>query len=148
MSMRDESGGRARLLLGRLLSELGRDEWAAELLREAAGELRDPAPALVHLGVAYCRLGRFAEMVRTFREAVGTDAAAVRSAMRDEPPELEELRRLLHQGQPAVAPSDGTREARTPAHVEAGWALAGLGRVTRRGWLHWSRPSGRTARTA
>jgi hypothetical protein len=83
---------------------------------------------VVHLGVAYCRLGRLDEMLRAFREAVGTDPVAVRAALRDEPLELEELRTLLSPGQIVAALPEETGEPPPMAHVEASWALAGLGR--------------------
>ena len=127
MKMRDEREGRARFLLGRLLSDLHKDECAAELLRESVRFLPDSVPARVELGIVYCRLGRYEEMIGAFREAIGTNTAAVRAAVLDEPRELEGLRRLLYPWQEVVAPPE-TGKSTIPTGVKGSWALVGLAR--------------------
>lgn len=125
---RDEGEGRARYLLGLyLLSDLYKDECAAELLRDAVYYVPELTEARVALGIAYCRLDRFGEMLDEFREAVAADAAAVRKAVRESPDELEGLRRLLHPRQ-EIAPAPGqAHEATIPSHYRESWALVGLG---------------------
>ena len=128
MKMRDEKEGKARLLLGRLLSDLRKDEWAADLLREAVQCMPDPAAAHVELGIVYCRLGRYEEMIRVFREAINTNIAAVRAAVRDEPQQLEGLWRLLYLRHEVAAPPGEIAKSTMPTGVRGGWALVGLAR--------------------
>lgn len=126
--MRNEREGRARFLLGRLLSDIYHDECAVELLRDAVDYLPDLTAARVELGIAYCRLERYKEMLGAFREAIRLDALAVRAAVRDEPAELEEIRRVLYpkQAEPVLAAQE--RPTGIPAYVRETWSLVRLAR--------------------
>lgn len=126
--MRDEREARARFLLGRLLADMYQDQCAAALLRDAVDYMPDLAAAHVELGVVYCRLEKYREMVRSFRRAIDVDAEAVRSAVRDEPEELEHLRRALYTDQPGVTPTEPAGELKVPGYVRESWALVSLGR--------------------
>lgn len=126
--MRDEREARARFLLGRLLADMYQDQCAAALLRGAVNYMPDLVAAHVDLGVVYCRLEKYREMVRSFRRAIDVDAEAVRSAVRDEPEELEHLRRALYLDQPGAKPTEPAGELKAPRHVRESWALVRLGR--------------------
>ncbi len=124
---RDEAEGRARYLLGLyLLSDLYKDECAADLLRDAIGYMPELTAARVALGTAYCRLERYEEMLDEFREAISGDTAAVRESVRGEPEELERLRSVLHPVQ-VLLPQGGVREPAIPAWLQESHALYVLG---------------------
>lgn len=129
----DEREGRARFLLGRLLSDIYMDECAAVLLRDAVDYLPDLAAARVELGIAYCRLERYEEMLETFREAIRRDERAVRAAVRDDPAELEALRSLLYPDQAGPLPTTQERQTQErpsgiPAYVTQMWESVRLAR--------------------
>jgi tetratricopeptide (TPR) repeat protein len=131
--VRDEREGRAQYLLGRLLSDIYKDECAAELLRDAVDYLPELAAARVELGIAYCRLERYGEMLEAFREAIRRDEQAVRAAVRDDPAELEALRSLLYPDRAGPLPTTQERPtlerpSGVPAYVRETWALVRLGR--------------------
>lgn len=126
--MRDEREARARFLLGQLLAGISKDECAAELLRDAISYLPEMAAAHVELGVILCRQERFEEMLAAFREAVRLDEQAVRTAVWDEPAELEAIRLVLYPERPTPVRADETRVAAIPAYVRETWALVDLAR--------------------
>lgn len=125
---RDVREARARFLLGLLLSEIFKDECAAELLSDAVDYAPDLAAARVELGVIYCRQGRYAEMLGEFREAVSTNHWAVRVAVREEPPELEQLRGLLYPRRGATDMGGQVREPALPSPFQESGELVELGR--------------------
>lgn len=126
--MRNERESRARFLLGRLLTDIYKDECAAELLRDAIYYSPGMAEAHVDLGIVYCRLERFEEMLGAFREAIRLDERATRAAIRDEPAELEAIGRVLYPERPTPAPMDEAGVAAIPGFVRETAALVGLAR--------------------
>lgn len=129
----DEREGRARFLLGRLLSDIYMDECAAVLLRDAVDYLPGLTAARVELGIAYCRLERYEEMLGAFREAVRRDERAVRAAVRDDPAELEALRSLLYPDRAGPLPTTQERPTQErpsgiPAYVTQTWESVRLAR--------------------
>lgn len=126
--MRDEREARARYLLGRLLADIHEDECAAELLRAAISYMPGMAEAHVKLGFVYCRLEMYEEAVGSLREAVRLDEQSVRAAVRDDPAELEAIRRVLYPERQTSAPGDEARAAKVPAYVRQAWALVDLAR--------------------
>lgn len=126
--MRDAREARARYLLGRLLADVHQDRCAAKLLRDAVHYMPDLVAAYVELGFVYCRLEKYPGMVGALRRAIGIDAGVVRATVRDEWPELEQLRRALYPKQPrAVTDGRGVGLA-VPGYVRESWALVELGR--------------------
>ena len=125
--MRDEREARARLLLGRLLSDLGKGECAAELLREAVRYMPEQAAAHVELGMVYSGLGRYVEMLGEFREAIRLDVRAVRRVVRVEPKELVELRSILYPPRETPPPARRDWAPPIPTHVYASSALVEQG---------------------
>lgn len=126
--MRDEREARARYLLGRLLADIHEDGCAAELLRAAISYMPGMAEAHVKLGFVYCRLEMYEETLGALREAVRLDERAVRVAVRDDPGELEAIRRVLYPERPTPAPADEARAWKMPAYVRQTWALVDLAR--------------------
>ena len=124
---RDEREAWARYLMGLLLSDNCSYERAEELLRDALDYMPELAAARVELGVVYCGLGRYEEMLEEFREAIRLDVRAVREAVRDEPKELEELRRVLYPPREATPPPRRDNSRLIPTHVYAASALAEQG---------------------
>jgi tetratricopeptide (TPR) repeat protein len=120
---RDEREAWAHYLLGRFLSDNYRYERAAELLRDALEYTPELVAARVQLGVAYCGLEQYEEMLEELREAVRPDVPAVREAIREEPKELEELRRILYPPREAVLQRRDS-EPPIPAEVYESAALA------------------------
>ena len=119
---------RARFLLGLLLSEIFKDECAAELLGDAIDYAPDLAAARVELGVVYCQQERYAEMLGEFREAVSTDPRAVRAAVGEEPRELEHLRGLVYPRQDATDAAVQIRAPAIPSPFRESGELVELGR--------------------
>ena len=126
--MRDEREARARFLLGRLLADIYKDECAAELLRDAISYMPEMEAAHVELGFVYCRLEIYEEMLGAFGEAIRLDQRAVRAAVREDPAELEAIRRVLYAERPTPMRADETRVAAVPAYVRETWALVDLAR--------------------
>lgn len=124
--MRDEREARARFLLGRLLADIYHDECAAELLRDAIHYMPEMAEARVELGFVYCRLERYEEMLEEFHKAIRLDERAVRAAVRDEPAELEVIRRMLYPERPSRASAGGSRAAAVPGYIRETAALVEL----------------------
>lgn len=125
--MRDEREARARYLIGLLLSDNCSYERAEALLRDALDYMPELVAARVELGVVYCGLGRYEEMLEEFREAIRIDVRAVREAVRDEPKELEELRRILYPPREAAPLPRRDNSRLIPTHVYASAALAEQG---------------------
>lgn len=125
--MWDEREARARFLLGRLLADIYQDECAEELLRDALSYMPGMAEAHVELGIVYCRLERYEEMLGAFREAIRLDEQTVREAAREEPAELEALRRVLYAERPEPAQAEGATVVAVPGYVRETWALVSLG---------------------
>jgi tetratricopeptide (TPR) repeat protein len=124
---RDEREARARYLIGLLLSDRCSYERAEALLRDALDYMPELAAARVELGVVYCGLGRYEEMLEEFREAIRLDVRAVREAVWEEPKELEELRRVLYPPREATPPPRRDHSRLIPTHVYAASALAEQG---------------------
>ncbi len=125
--MRNEREARARFLLGLLLADIYKDECAAELLRDAIYYMPDMVAAHVELGIAYCGLEKYRETVRAFQQAIDSDVEAVRAAVRDEPEELDRLRRTLYPDR-LIATGAQAGGPAVPGYVSESWALVGLGR--------------------
>ena len=125
--MRDEREAKARFLLGRLLADIYKDECAAELLRDAIYYMPDLVAAHVEIGIVYCRLERYEEMLEAFREAIRLDARAVRTVVRNEPAELEVVRQALYAERPEAVGAEGDR-AVIPGYVWETWAMVSLAR--------------------
>lgn len=126
--MRDEREARARYLLGRLLADIHEDECAAELLRAAVAHMPEMAEAHVKLGFVYCRLEMYEEALGSLREAVRLDERSVRAGVRDDPAELEAIRRVLYSARTTPAPADEASAPKVPAYVRQTWALVDLAR--------------------
>lgn len=126
--MQDEREARARYLLGQLLADIHEDECAAKMLRAAISYMPGMAEAHVKLGFIYCRLEMYEETVGSLREAIRLDERAVRAAVRDDPAELEAIRRVLYPERPTPAPADKARVVKVPAYVRQTWALVDLAR--------------------
>lgn len=113
---RDEREARAMYLLGRLFSEDYRYELAKALLLAALDYMPELAAARVELGIVYGGLERYEEMAGEFREAIRLDVRAVRTAVREKPEELEDLRRVLYP-RPEMTPQDRERAPAIPAYL-------------------------------
>jgi tetratricopeptide (TPR) repeat protein len=113
--------------MGLLLSDNCSYERAAELLRDAVDYMPELVAARVELGVVYCELERHDEMLEEFREAIRLDVRAVREAVRDEPKELNELRRVLYPSRETATSPRRDNSRMLPTHVYAGVALAEQG---------------------
>jgi tetratricopeptide (TPR) repeat protein len=124
---RDEREAWARYLLGLLLSDNCSYKRAEALLRDAVDYMPELVAAHVELGVVYSGLEQYEEMLAEFREAIRLDVSAVRETVRDEPKELDELRRVLYpQRETATSPRrDSSRLI--PTHVYASTALVEQG---------------------
>lgn len=125
---RDAREARARLLLGLLLSEIFQDECAAELLSDAIDYAPDLAEARIELGVVYCRLERYEKMLGEFCEAISTNLTRVRTVIREEPKDLEEIRRLIYSRQAVTAPAGQVRGPAIPHQFRESGALVDLSR--------------------
>jgi tetratricopeptide (TPR) repeat protein len=121
--MRDKREARARFLLGQLLAGIYKDECAAELLRDAISYMPEMETAHIELGFVYCRLKRYEEMLGAFCEAIQFDEGAVRATVRDEPAELEAIRRVLYPERPTPAPAGEARATAIPGYVRETWVL-------------------------
>jgi tetratricopeptide (TPR) repeat protein len=127
------SGGRnereawARYLIGLLLSDNCSYERAEALLQDAVNYMPELVAAHVEFGVVYCGLEQYEEMLEEFREAIRLDVRAVREAVRDEPKELEELRRVLYPPREAVPLPRRDHSRLIPTHVYASTALVEQG---------------------
>ncbi len=115
-------------MLGRLLADIHEDECAAELLRAAISYMPGMAAGRVGLGFVYCRLEMYEETLGAFREAIRLDEGAIRATVRDDPAELEAIRRVLYPERTTPAPADGVHAAKVPAYVRQTWALVDLAR--------------------
>lgn len=123
---RDEREAWAHYLLGRFLSDNYRYERAEEMLRDALDYMPELVVARVALGVVYLGLEREEQMLEEFRESIRLDVRAVREAVREEPKELEELRRILYPPR-ETAPQGWDYESPIPTDVQESAALAGQG---------------------
>jgi len=123
----DEREAWASYLIGLLLSDNCSYELAESLLRDALGHMPGLAAACVALGVVYCGLERYEQMLEEFRDAVRLDVRAVRAAVREEPKELGELRRVLYPPSEATPLPKRDNSRLIPTHVYAGAALAEQG---------------------
>lgn len=124
---RDEREAWARYLMGLLLSDNCSYERAAELLQDAVNYMPELVAAHVELGMVYSGLEQYEEMLDEFREAIRLDVRAVREAVRDEPKELDELRRVLYPPRETTAPPSRDLSRLIPTHVYAGVALVEQG---------------------
>lgn len=127
-SVREEREARAMYLLGLLLSGECRYELAKALLLAALDYVPGLAAARVELGIVYCGLERYEEMVGEFREAIRLDARAVRAAVREEPKEVEELWRILYPPPEAAATQEQHHRPTLPAEIRESSALVEFGR--------------------
>jgi tetratricopeptide (TPR) repeat protein len=114
----DKRAARARLALGAMLHQVGKDDCAAEVYR--AGLAYDPGLVEAHvaLGFAYGRLVQYEEMIGAFAEAVRLDRRGAIEAAREEPPEVERIREVLYGAGPAE-PEGATEGTRWPAGLPA-----------------------------
>jgi tetratricopeptide (TPR) repeat protein len=110
-----EASARQSFLLGKLLEEAGALECAAELLGEAIQIDPSLVAARVELGFVLGRDEDYAGMLEAFSEAVRIDARAVRRAVRKEPEELEQLRRILRPDPPASGEEQPAYKSAMPA---------------------------------
>jgi tetratricopeptide (TPR) repeat protein len=124
---RDEREAWARYLMGLLLSDNCSYERAAELLRDAVDFMPELVAAHVELGVVYSGLEQYEEMLEEFREAIRLDVRAVREAVRDEPKELDELRRVLYPLRETATSPRRDNSRLIPTHVYASTALVEQG---------------------
>jgi tetratricopeptide (TPR) repeat protein len=92
----DKTEGKARLVLGLLLSELYKNRCALELFKDAL--FHDPSLAAAHvrMGFVYAEMGSHAEMLRAFERAIRLDPLAARSAACQEPEEVELINHILY----------------------------------------------------
>ena len=128
MKRREEREARASFLLGKLLAEPGAVECAAELLGEAV-EL-DPGLIAAHVELGFV-IGRDEDhvgMLEVFRDAVRLDAGAVRRAVRKEPEEMEQLRRILRPDPPAGNEERPAFKSAMPAQFQEANELVALAR--------------------
>lgn len=117
---RDERAARARLALGLMLHEIGKDACAAEVFR--AGLSYDPklVEAYVALGFAYGRLIQYEEMVGAFAEAIRFDRTRAIEAACEEPPEVRQIKGILYgPPDPLTTEEISRRPAVPPAVLEA-----------------------------
>jgi tetratricopeptide (TPR) repeat protein len=96
----DKTEGRARLVLGLLLSELYKNRCALELFKDAL--FHDPSLAAAHvrMGFVYAEMGSHAEMLRAFERAIRLDPQAARSAACQEPEEVGLINHILYPPRP------------------------------------------------
>jgi tetratricopeptide (TPR) repeat protein len=125
---RDGREARTRFLLGHLTADVYKDACAAELFRDAINLMPDMIAAHVELGMVCCRLEKYGEAVRSFRQAIRINPAAVRAAVRDGPEALDRLRRVLYGDLSAVVHTEEEAAPSAPDYIRASWALVGLGR--------------------
>lgn len=123
----DEREAWASYLIGLLLSDRCSYELAESLLRDALDHTPELVAARVELGVVYCGLGQYEEMLEEFREAIRLDVGAVRAAVREEPKELEELWKILYPPREATPLPRRDNSRLIPPHVYEGAALAEQG---------------------
>lgn len=126
--MRDEREARAReyYLLGRLLAGGYSTGCAAELLGEAVEIDPTLVAARVELGFVLGREEDYAGMLDAFREAVRIDERGVRSAVGEEPEELERLRQVLRPDPPADTEERAPYQSAMPVEFRQSGALVTL----------------------
>jgi tetratricopeptide (TPR) repeat protein len=128
---RDERVAKARLTLGVMLQEIGKDACAAEVLR--AGLSYDPESVELHvaLGFTYGRLLHYEEMLGAFMEAIRIDRRRAIEAACEEPAEIEQVRQFLYG--PAATEEAKPHPAVPAAVIEAaelvGYACEHLGHL-------------------
>lgn len=109
--LRDERVARARLTLGVMLQEIGKDACAAEVLRAGLSYDLKSVEIYVALGFTYGRLLHYEEMLGAFAEAISIDRQQAIEAACEEPLEVRQVRQLLYG--PAV--SSGEKAKPHPA---------------------------------
>lgn len=115
--------------MGLFLSDNCSYERAAELLQDAVNYMPELVAARVELAVVYSALEQYEEMLEEFREAIRLDVQAVREAVREEPKELEELRRVLYPPSNATPSPTRDNSRLIPTHVIASTELVEQGVV-------------------
>lgn len=112
----DERVAKARLALGVMLQEIGKDACAAEVLR--AGLAYDPESVEIYvaLGFTYGRLLHYEEMLGAFAEAIRIERQRAIEAACEEPLEVRQVRQLLY-GPPESSAEEARPHPAVPASV-------------------------------
>lgn len=121
-----QARAREYYLLGRLLAGGYSTGCAAELLGEAIGIDPTLVAARVELGFLLGREEDYAGMLEAFREAVRIDERGVRTAVGEEPEELEQLRQVLRPDPPADCEERLPYVSAMPAEFRQAGALVSL----------------------
>lgn len=95
---------RSRLAIGVLLSDFGKSECAAEVLRAGLAYDPDMVEAHVALGLAYGRLTQYEEMVGSFIRAISLDRRKASQALCEAPEEVKRIRAILYEPAEDVGP--------------------------------------------
>ena len=117
----DKQEGKARLILGLLLSELYKNRCALELFKDAL--FHDPSLAAAHvrMGFVYAEMGSHAEMISAFERAVRLNPRTARSAACQEPEEVGLINHILY---PTLPQPFSGESAMPTAFKEAGDLVA------------------------
>lgn len=113
---------RARLVVGVLLSDFGKAECAAEVLRAGLAYDPDMVEAHVALGLAYGRQTQYEEMIGSFVRAISLDRRKAGEALCEEPEEVRLIKDILYG--PAETGEVGPHPA-MPAEVREASELVG-----------------------
>lgn len=130
---RDERVARARLTLGVMLNEIGKDACAAEVLRAGLAYDLESVEIHVALGFTYGRLLHYEEMLGAFAEAIRIDRRRAIEAACEEPLEVGQVREILY-GPPEPSVEEARPHPAMPAAVReaaelVGYACKHLGEV-------------------